>query len=213
MQGKFVFLSIHLPWKVNNSLHRLLKTAAVDFHPFHAVKWLYYIDSIIWWYSQKLTNQKICYKVVHVNLQVRIMGMKLFCERIRVTCTLQVPARVVELNPQTTWRSVPVRVRVEYAYTYPYKFECSTSLLFVLCVFYFVCSYLIDGFWLPLFLTLKFSSTFVERYKTEWTITVLKCYLAILRVHRTIKYIVKIELFFKHIYKVYKSVFCFELFS
>ena len=44
------------------------------------------------------------------------MGMKLFCEGVGVTYTLQVPTRVVEINPQKNWRIVRARVRVEYGY-------------------------------------------------------------------------------------------------
>ena len=35
-----------------------------------------------------------------LNIEVGIVGVKLFCERICVTCTLQVHAHVVEINPQ-----------------------------------------------------------------------------------------------------------------
>jgi hypothetical protein len=84
----------------------------------------YTTDSIIWWHSQKLINQKYVAKYLHVNLQVGIMGMKLFCERIHVTWTLQVHAHVVEINPQKTMscctctdtcrvrEHVPVQVRM-----------------------------------------------------------------------------------------------------
>lgn len=101
-----------------------MKTSAADLHPFHAVKWLYYRFNYLMIIT-KTDQSKICCKV---NLQVGIMGMKLFCERIHVTWSLQVHAHVVEINSQKT-RGI---VRVEYAYTYPYKFECSTSLMYVL---------------------------------------------------------------------------------